>query len=191
MSLFSKDLFRKIIWFLPTVLITLTVVHFRISELEISYHINMINKEFHYALGFIIFVSLFMWFHVISHQNITNMHVVHYLAKLVQKNVSTKYFEKKSISIFAFLVWLVDHSKCPTYNSSLKKYFQNLQHYTLSHEPFKYEKSKKILLLNPLHKKDKNWGMETGNEEFQRRNCRVKNCYITSKRQLLGFSNKF
>ena len=67
---------------------------FKISELEISYHINMINKEFHYALGFIIFVSLFMWFHVISHQNITNMHVVHYLAKLVQKNVSTKYFEK-------------------------------------------------------------------------------------------------
>ena len=48
----------------------------------------MINKEFHYALGFTIFVSLFMWFHVISHQNITNMHVVHYLAKLVQKNVS-------------------------------------------------------------------------------------------------------
>ena len=85
---------------------------------------------------------------------------------------------------------MIDHSKCPTYNSSLKKYFQNLQHYTVSHEPFKYEKSKKILLLNPLHKKDKNWGMETGNEEFQRRNCRVKNCYITSKRQLLGFSNK-
>ena len=64
----------------------------------------MINKEFHYALGFIIFVSLFMWFHVISHQNITNMHVVHYLAKLVQKNVSTKYFEKKSMYFYVCLL---------------------------------------------------------------------------------------
>ena len=89
-------------------LITFTVVRFKISELEISYHINMINKEFHYALGFIIFVSLFMWFHVISHQNITNMHVVHYLAKLVQKNVSTKYFEK---NLFEFLPFYQSHNR--------------------------------------------------------------------------------
>ena len=59
----------------------------------------------------------------------------------------------------------------------------------MSHEPFNYEKSKKILLLNPLNKNDKNWGMETGNEEFQRKKCRVKNCYITPKRQLLGFQD--
>ena len=115
---------------------------------------------------------------------------------------------KSSLGVFEFLPfyfilktsdWLITQvrsqsevsKKTVCQNKSfLKKYFQNLQHYTVSHEPFKYEKSKKILLLNPLHKKDKNWGMETGNEEFQRRNCRVKNCYITSKRQLLGFSNK-
>ena len=67
----------------------------------------MINKEFHYALGFIIFVSLFMWFHVISHQNITNMHVVHYLAKLVQKNVSTKdvKYVKKTRQIIFLPFW--------------------------------------------------------------------------------------
>ena len=37
-----------------------------------------------------------------------------------------------------------------------------------------------------MNRLDKSWGLEEGNVEFQKRNCPVKNCILTSQRQLLG-----
>ena len=48
----------------------------------------MKKKEVYYALSFLIFVSLFMWFYFESHRHITNLHLEKNKVKLVRQNVS-------------------------------------------------------------------------------------------------------
>ena len=125
----------------------------------------MKKELLHYAFSSIIFVTLFMWFYFVSHEQMTKLYFEQNQYQLIQQHVSFEY------NIFFM------------FRIKLKFFFKQ---YIVSHEPFNYETSKKILILNPISRLDKSWGLEEGNVEFQKRNCPVKNCILTSQRQLLG-----
>ena len=126
----------------------------------------MKKELLHYAFSSIIFVTLFMWFYFVSHEQMTKLYFEQNQYQLIQQHVSFK------CNILLCL--------------ELNLIFLHFKQYIVSHEPFNYETSKKILILNPINRLDKSWGLEEGNVEFQKRNCPVKNCILTSQRQLLG-----
>ena len=60
-----------------------------------------------------------------------------------------------------------------------------LQNYYIGLSKYDFDQSKKILLLNPLNG-EKTWGMPEGNRYFEERQCRVRNCFLSSNIDLLG-----
>lgn len=61
-----------------------------------------------------------------------------------------------------------------------------MQNFVVANRPYKYESSKKILLVNALHGTEPTWGLDQGNAEFRKRQCQIQNCYITKNRNMLS-----